>query len=142
MRKAALAVCVGVALLTVVAFADGAKTPAVKKAPPLAASHSAPALSNDAQNTLVAGNCATCHDDEAKTGGLSLEHFDAAKIAQNPDVAEKMIQKLRAGMMPPPTVKERPPIGDAVGIRRDARDQRSIRPPRSIPIPAVVRSSG
>jgi cytochrome c551/c552 len=114
MRNAALAIF-GVTLLTVGAFAaDSAKTrpgSAVrKKAPAMAASHAAAGLSNDAQNTLVAGNCATCHDDEAKTGGLSLEHFDAAKIAQTPDVAEKMIKKLRAGMMPPPTVKDRPPI--------------------------------
>src|SRR3954464_409222 len=111
MRNAALAVF-GVTLLTVGAFAaDSAKTAAVrKKAPAMAASHAAAGLSNDAQNTLVAGNCATCHDDDAKTGGLSLEHFDAVKIAQTPDVAEKMIKKLRAGMMPPPTVKDRPPI--------------------------------
>ena len=31
-----------------------------------------------------------------------LAGFDAAKIAQHPDVAEKMIRKLRTGMMPPP----------------------------------------
>jgi cytochrome c553 len=110
MRQAALAVF-GVALLTAgLMAADSVKAPAAKKAPPMAASHASSLLSPDAQNTLVAGNCAVCHDDEAKTGGLSLEHFDAAKITQTPDVAEKMIRKLRAGMMPPPTVKDRPPI--------------------------------
>ncbi|HEY2907322.1 MAG TPA: DUF1592 domain-containing protein, partial [Vicinamibacterales bacterium] len=60
------------------------------------------------QNNLVARNCAVCHDDDAKTGGLSLEHFDAAKIEQNAAVAEKMIRKLRAGMMPPPAAPDRP----------------------------------
>ena len=60
------------------------------------------------QNNLVARNCAVCHDDDAKTGGLSLEHFDAAKIEQNAAAAEKMIRKLRAGMMPPPSVADRP----------------------------------
>jgi cytochrome c551/c552 len=60
------------------------------------------------QNTLVARNCAVCHDDDAKTGGLSLEHFDAAKVEQNAAVAEKMIRKLRAGMMPPPSAPDRP----------------------------------
>jgi len=39
---------------------------------------------------------------------LSLEHFDAAKAEQNADVAEKMIRKLRAGMMPPAAVADRP----------------------------------
>ena len=37
-----------------------------------------------------------------KAGQLVLAGFDAAKIADRPDVAEKMIRKLRAGMMPPP----------------------------------------
>jgi cytochrome c553 len=75
----------------------------------MAVSHAADAtLPADAQNSLVATNCATCHDDEAKTGGLTLEHFDAGTIDQHADTAEKMIRKLRAGMMPPPTVKDRP----------------------------------
>ena len=66
------------------------------------------AMPVDVQNRLVASNCATCHDDEGKPGGLSLEHFDAATIDQHADVAEKMIHKLRAGMMPPPTATDRP----------------------------------
>src|SRR5260370_31406501 len=88
----------------------GAREQASTPAPALAVSHSmAPGtLSPDAQNKLVASSCAICHDDEAKTGGLTLEHFDAAKIEENAAVAEKMIRKLRAGMMPPPTVKDRP----------------------------------
>jgi hypothetical protein len=35
-------------------------------------------------------------------GDLVLETFDIAKASERPDVAEKMITKLRAGMMPPP----------------------------------------
>ena len=59
----------------------------------------------DAQNRFVAANCATCHDADGKPGGLSLEEFDAAKVEQNAQVAERMIRKLRAGMMPPPSVQ-------------------------------------
>jgi hypothetical protein len=43
----------------------------------------------------------TCHNDRAKAGQLSLASFDAAKAADHVDVTEKMIRKLRAGMMPP-----------------------------------------
>jgi cytochrome c553 len=75
---------------------------------PMVASHAVAMLSVDAQNKLVSSNCATCHDNDAKTGGLTLEEFDAATIDQHPEIAEKMIKKLRAGMMPPPTVKDRP----------------------------------
>jgi cytochrome c553 len=90
--------------------ADSTKAPRAQaiKAPALAVAHAPETLSADAQNTLVSTTCSTCHDDEAKTGGLTLEHFDAATIDQHADVAEKMIRKLRAGMMPPPTVKDRP----------------------------------
>ncbi|HEY2907236.1 MAG TPA: DUF1592 domain-containing protein [Vicinamibacterales bacterium] len=65
-------------------------------------------MSIETQNAFVARNCAGCHDDDAKTGGLSLQSFDAANPERNAEVAEKMIRKLRAGMMPPPSVPDRP----------------------------------
>ncbi|HEY3043550.1 MAG TPA: DUF1587 domain-containing protein, partial [Vicinamibacterales bacterium] len=74
-------------------------------APPMAVSHP---VSIEAQNRLVAEHCAGCHDDEMKTGGLTLEHFDAAQIEKHPELAEKMIRKLRAGLMPPPGAPSRP----------------------------------
>jgi cytochrome c553 len=111
MQKFAVAI-LGTALvvLGVHVSADSTKAPRAQaiKAPALAVAHAPETLSADAQNTLVSTTCSTCHDDEAKTGGLTLEHFDAATIDQHADVAEKMIRKLRAGMMPPPTVKDRP----------------------------------
>jgi Protein of unknown function (DUF1592)/Protein of unknown function (DUF1588)/Protein of unknown function (DUF1587)/Protein of unknown function (DUF1585)/Protein of unknown function (DUF1595)/Planctomycete cytochrome C len=58
-------------------------------------------LSDEAQNTLVAQYCTGCHNDRTKSGGLSLAAFDAATAASNAEVVEKMIRKLRAGMMPP-----------------------------------------
>ncbi|HWF83313.1 MAG TPA: DUF1592 domain-containing protein [Vicinamibacterales bacterium] len=78
------------------------------EAPPLAAAHAPATMSVEAQNKLVSYYCTSCHDDEGKTGGLTLEHFDAARAEQQAPIAEKMIRKLRAGMMPPPAVKERP----------------------------------
>jgi hypothetical protein len=46
--------------------------------------------------------CVGCHNDTRKPGGLSLAAFDVARAAENAEVAEKMIRKLQAGMMPPP----------------------------------------
>ena len=43
-----------------------------------------------------------------KSGNLSLENFDLATADKNANVAEKVIRKLRAGMMPPPGAP-RPP---------------------------------
>jgi mono/diheme cytochrome c family protein len=55
------------------------------------------------QSAMVKQYCTGCHNDRAKAGQLSLAAFDAAAAA-NPDhvaTTEKMIRKLRAGMMPP-----------------------------------------
>ena len=46
--------------------------------------------------------CSSCHSDDQHKGGLSLDSFDFAHPEKNPEIAEKVIRKLRAGMMPPP----------------------------------------
>jgi Protein of unknown function (DUF1592)/Protein of unknown function (DUF1588)/Protein of unknown function (DUF1585)/Protein of unknown function (DUF1587)/Protein of unknown function (DUF1595)/Planctomycete cytochrome C len=56
----------------------------------------------DPDTALVRQYCAGCHSDRGKAGGLSLASFDAAAAPQHAEVAEKMVRKLRAGMMPPP----------------------------------------
>lgn len=53
------------------------------------------------QAALVGRYCAGCHNDRARPGGLSLAGFDAKWPAEHPEIIEKMIRKLRAGMMPP-----------------------------------------
>jgi hypothetical protein len=60
------------------------------------------------QNKMVHTICIQCHVDSRKPGGLSFEHFDMADATEHADVAERMIAKLRAGMMPPPSAPKRP----------------------------------
>ena len=57
---------------------------------------------------LVQQYCVRCHNVRRLIGNLTLEEFDAADPVADAPVAEKMIRKLRAGMMPPPGVP-RPP---------------------------------
>lgn len=45
--------------------------------------------------------CVRCHNDRLKTGELSLQTIDVAKVAEHPQVWEKVIRKLRANAMPP-----------------------------------------
>ncbi|MBP7778152.1 MAG: DUF1592 domain-containing protein [Acidobacteria bacterium] len=66
----------------------------------LAPSHTA-GLSAAAQTELVTQYCATCHSARGKAGGLVLADFNAMQAQEHPEVIEKMIRKLRAGMMPP-----------------------------------------
>ncbi len=49
----------------------------------------------------------TCHDEEEKKGGLSLEMV-SADVSQHQEVWEKVVRKLRARQMPPVGRKERP----------------------------------
>ena len=53
-------------------------------------------------NRVVQGTCVACHNDRALRGNLSLERFDVTRAAEHAEVAERMVRKLRAGMMPPP----------------------------------------
>jgi hypothetical protein len=59
---------------------------------------------------VIESYCLECHDDDHQKGDLSLERFDPSKPEARPETAEKMIRKLRAGMMPPPG-KDRPSDG-------------------------------
>jgi hypothetical protein len=54
-----------------------------------------------AQAALVKTYCVSCHNDRTRTGELSLEHLDLTEIPQHADTWEKVIRKVRAGMMPP-----------------------------------------
>jgi cytochrome c551/c552 len=77
-------------------------TPADPKGPALQASAPAapkgPALPEQA---LVQKYCLTCHSARVKTGGLSLEGMSPAEAGAHADVWEKVVMKLRGGMMPP-----------------------------------------
>ena len=61
-------------------------------------------------NAVIEEYCVRCHNDRRLRGNLSLEGFDATRPQDDAALAEKMIVKLRAGMMPPPGVSR--PAGD------------------------------
>ncbi len=53
--------------------------------------------------------CVGCHSEKGKAGGLSLATFDPAHADQQAETTERMIRKLRAGMMPPPGARRPDP---------------------------------
>jgi len=63
----------------------------------------APALATSAaaERALLDKYCVTCHNQRLKTGGLSLDVLDPAQMHDHAEVWEKVVRKLRAGMMPP-----------------------------------------
>src|SRR6266487_3391678 len=60
--------------------------------------------------------CVTCHNDRLRTANLSLQGLDLTQAAEQAEVWEKVIRKLRAGVMPPPDVP-RPPLPDYEALR-------------------------
>ena len=61
-----------------------------------------PTIPVDSLTAVVRRVCTDCHSEGVLAGELSLEKFDVAKAAETPAIAEKMIAKLQAGMMPQP----------------------------------------
>ena len=45
--------------------------------------------------------CVTCHNSKTRTGGLALDAVDPAHIADNTEVWEKVVTRIRSGLMPP-----------------------------------------
>src|SRR5262249_43869124 len=62
---------------------------------------SASAADVTAQRALLDQYCVTCHNAKLKTANLLLDQLDLAHLGDHAEVAEKVVRKLRAGMMPP-----------------------------------------
>src|SRR5688572_21791581 len=60
--------------------------------------------------------CVTCHNNRNKTANLSLEGLDLSAASQHAELWEKVIRKLRAGVMPPPDLP-RPSLPEYEALR-------------------------
>ena len=63
----------------------------------------APAQAPDAaaQRALLDRYCVGCHNAKLLTGNLALDKLDLAHLGDHAEIGEKVVRKLRAGMMPP-----------------------------------------
>jgi mono/diheme cytochrome c family protein len=87
--------------LSTLSLAARAQAPPSRPAPPAGVS-SAAVMDAAAQTALVSQYCVTCHNERAKTGGLSLTGWVPGRADAARELTEKMIRKLRVGLMPPP----------------------------------------
>ena len=72
--------------------------------------HEAALLENAAELTgVVRRYCVVCHNARLMNGNLTLAEFAVDAAHERAETAEKMIRKLRAGMMPPPGQRRPPP---------------------------------
>ena len=58
-----------------------------------------------AQRELIDQYCLGCHSDKVRSGGLALSELNLDAVDQHAEIAEKVIRKLRGGLMPPPGAK-------------------------------------
>jgi uncharacterized protein DUF1592/uncharacterized protein DUF1588/uncharacterized protein DUF1587/uncharacterized protein DUF1595/uncharacterized protein DUF1585/cytochrome c len=79
---------------------------------PVSTDHASLAEISVDPNQIVSRTCVRCHSDSRLRGNLTLEGFDISEAGDNAEVIERMIRKVRAGMMPPPGA--RAPEGDTL----------------------------
>ncbi len=85
-----------------VALVSGQGEPAARTAQaPAAVSQAAAPADVARERQLVDQYCVTCHNARLKTAGLLLDQLDLAHLADHVDIGEKVVRKLRAGLMPP-----------------------------------------
>ena len=70
----------------------------------------------EAQRALLDKYCVSCHNDRVKTANLSLQGADLTKVGDHAELWEKVVRKLRAGVMPPPDMP-RPALAEYEGLR-------------------------
>src|SRR5262245_18180558 len=59
-------------------------------------------VSSDAQDrTFLTQYCTTCHNEKAKVAGLMLDKMDVDHVGDQAETWEKVVLKLKTGMMPP-----------------------------------------
>jgi mono/diheme cytochrome c family protein len=81
------------------------RTPAAVR--PAAAPPAPPGAPADqaAQRALLDQYCVTCHNARLKTANLLLDQLDLDKLGEHAEIAEKVVRRVRAGLMPPTGVK-------------------------------------
>jgi hypothetical protein len=118
MKVIAATAAVGTVLLFVAGTPDFG-TPIVDQeleAPAVASAfaHASPSveIEPEALDEVVGQYCVRCHSERRLTGNLSLEDFAVSRAVEQAEIAERVIRKLRADMMPPPGANR--PAGDSL----------------------------
>ena len=71
------------------------------RAPSAQASSPQPPASSPDTTGVINKYCVSCHSERLRTGGVVLQGADAANVAANAELWERVLAKLRAGSMPP-----------------------------------------
>jgi mono/diheme cytochrome c family protein len=100
MRRA----CVLLGSLTVLVASSGPQSWVAVAAPQVRPQQQPDNIASN--HALITQYCVPCHNERAKVGGLTLDNMDLARLGTGPEpwekeTWEKVVRKLRGGMMPP-----------------------------------------
>jgi mono/diheme cytochrome c family protein len=95
-RKTVLTLGAALALVAVPGYLQVARSQQAAAAPAATLVTSAAS-----ERALLDQYCVTCHNQRLRTAGLALDQMDPASMHDHAEVWEKVVRKLRAGMMPP-----------------------------------------
>jgi hypothetical protein len=89
--------------------------------------------------------CLDCHNDAERTGDLTLQSRDLARVRESPEIWERVVRKLRGGMMPPadaprPKPAERLGLAAWLEAELDSAAAASPNPGRTVPFHRLNRS--
>jgi hypothetical protein len=114
---------------------DRGEAPLVAGQAPAATAGAAPT----ADQATITRYCASCHNQFLRTGGLALDTLDATDVGSHAEVWEKVVRKIRTGVMPP-SGAPRPERGalDALAATIEDRLDRAA-PPSPRPAPVLHR---
>jgi len=118
-----LAAALSLALVVAAVVSGGAQAPAAPQQP-----------------ALLRQYCITCHNQRLKTGGLMLDTMDIDNVAHDAATWEKVVRKIRTGMMPPSGAR-RPdrPVLDAFATDLEGRLDRAVPAGLNLDAPALHR---
>lgn len=90
---------------------------------------------------MIEQYCTKCHNFDDYAGGIDLEGMDAHTLAEMPEVGEKLIKRLGAGMMPPvgedrPSQEKTKELADTLAAAIDAK---AAEAPLHLPAPGLHR---
>src|SRR5829696_6842702 len=98
-------------MASMTAVCTAAQTPSTSQ-PSATQPAPAPSAAADRQIATVTQYCVSCHNDRAKTAGVSFQGITADSIGQHAEVFEKAVRKMRGRVMPPPGARQ--PDGPAL----------------------------
>ena len=84
--------------------------------------------------------CIGCHNQRAKVGGLALDTLDISRVGPAAETWEKVVKKIRTGMMPPSGTKrpERAAL-DRFATELEGRLDKAVDPTAALVTPALHR---